>query len=173
MVERASTPNQGCFFTVLNHFIPRRGAGAAKNIDNKDLSASSAPLRENIPAKKNRLREAALQRRFLRYSKFHVQNPVRSSGLRLGGAVPLGLLDRAGTQGLGGYPHPLDRAVFILDADALKVRLERTLGCAGHVKTDPSFFLRQTLADNTASGNGFLSCNCTFSCHCKTLAIYS
>ena len=54
-------------------------------------------------------------------------------------------------------------------ADALEVRLERALGCAGHVETNSAFFLCQTLADNTASGNGFLSCNCTFSAHRKYL----
>lgn len=90
-------------------------------------------------------------------------------GLKIPLSGKLGFVDFAGLNSLGRNPYPLDGAVFILDANALQVRLKGTFRGAGYVKADSAFFLRQTFTNNTASANGFFSCNCTFSSHDKYL----
>ena len=88
------------------------------------------------------------------------KKPSRSGTVQngRGGYLTSDLLNEAGLESLDGNPDALDGAVGQLDADALQVRLEATLGGLGHVRADTAALLGDTFTVNdTARGRAFSS----------------
>lgn len=76
-----------------------------------------------------------------------------------------GLGHLAGLDCLCGYKHSLDLAARELDADALKIWAELTLGNLSYVRADTAALLALTLAVNDAAARRAFSCDLANSGH--------
>ena len=88
--------------------------------------------------------------------------------VRLGVGV-LGFDDFAGFDRLDAAPHALDFTAGELDAYALYVGAEATLGVFDQAGTDAAALFGETFTDDASAFYGALACDCANSCHGKFL----
>lgn len=86
-------------------------------------------------------------------------------GYKVVGEWGLGLGHFAGLNGLYRDPHAFDLTAGKLDADALHVGTETTLGVLNQAGTDTTALFGETFTDDATAFYGSLACDCADTCH--------